>query len=175
MNKVWKIKIYVSLNTVDETEKSLESRIKNPLRATFSFCVSDIVKCRKNANLQVQEIPSIFAHRNQYIRKIMIGNETSIQDILNQGGNVLIQITADDLNKTIDNAVNKTRRALEADIAKNKSDMLLTAEDVMEKLSISRRTLYNWEKKKYLCRVEIGGKLRYKLSDVNEILKSASM
>lgn len=125
--------------------------------------------------MQVQEIPSIFAHRNQYIRKIMIGNETSIQDILNQGGNVLIQITADDLNKTIDNAVNKTRRALEADIAKNKSDMLLTAEDVMEKLSISRRTLYNWEKKKYLCRVEIGGKLRYKLSDVNEILKSASM
>ena len=104
----------------------------------------------------------------------MIGNQTSIQDILNQGGNVLIQITADDLNKTIDNAVNKTRRALEADIAKNKSDRLLTAEDVMEKLSISRRTLYNWEKKKYLCRVEIGGKLRYKLSDVNAILESAN-
>lgn len=105
----------------------------------------------------------------------MIENLTSIQDILNQGGNVLIQITADDLNKTIDNAVNKTRRALEEDIAKGKGEFLLTAKDVLERLSISRKTLYNWEKKGYLRAIEIGGKHRYKLSDVNEILKSASM
>ena len=105
----------------------------------------------------------------------MIGNQTSIQDILNQGGNVLIQITADDLNKTIDNAVNKTRRALEEDIAKGKGEFLLTAKDVLERLSISRKTLYNWEKKGYLRAIEIGGKHRYKLSDVNAILKSASM
>jgi excisionase family DNA binding protein len=86
----------------------------------------------------------------------------------------MIQITAADLNKTIDNAVNKTRRALEEDIAKGKGEFLLTAKDVLERLSISRKTLYNWEKKGYLRAIEIGGKHRYKLSDVNAILESAN-
>ncbi len=104
----------------------------------------------------------------------MIGNQTSIQDILEQGGSVMIQITADDLKKTIDNAVNKTRRAIESDVAKNNSDVLLTTDEVADRLSISARTLYNWEKKKYLCPIEIGGKRRYKLSDVNAILNNAN-
>jgi excisionase family DNA binding protein len=44
----------------------------------------------------------------------------------------------------------------------------------MERLSISRKTLYNWVHKKYLIPIEIGGKKRFKLSDVNAILNNSN-
>lgn len=80
-------------------------------------------------------------------------------------------ITAADLKEVIRDTVLETKRELEAEIAKNKSDVLLTTDEVAERLSVSRTTLWKWEKKNYLCPIEVGGKRRYKLSDINEILR----
>ena len=80
-------------------------------------------------------------------------------------------ITAADLKEVIREIVLEAKHEMEAEIAKNCSDVLLTSNEVAERLSISMKTLYNWEKRKYLVPVEIGGKRRYKLSDINEILR----
>ena len=96
---------------------------------------------------------------------------SEIKEILDLGGKVTFKITAADLQAVIRETVLQTKRELEAEIAKNNSDILLTSEDVLQRLSISRRTLYNWEQKNYLVSIEIGGKRRYRLSDINEILK----
>lgn len=103
----------------------------------------------------------------------MAENRTSIQDILEQGGSVMIQITAADLKKTIRDAVQETRRSIEAEVAKGQSDVLLTRQEAQERLSVSRTTLWKWEKKNYLCPIEVGGKRRYKLSDLNRIMQGA--
>ena len=67
--------------------------------------------------------------------------------------------------------INEAKRNMEKDIALNNSDVLLTSNQVLERLSISRTTLWHWVKKRCIIPIEIGGKQRYKLSDVNAILK----
>lgn len=95
----------------------------------------------------------------------------SIKEILNEGTARICMITAADLKEVIRDTVLETKRELEAEIAKNKSDVLLTTDEVAERLSVTARTLYNWERNKFLCPIEVGGKRRYKLSDINEILR----
>ena len=103
----------------------------------------------------------------------MIDKESAIQDILEKRGSTLLLMSAEDLKKTIKDTVSEARRILEAEVVNGKGEFLLTTNEVIERLSISRKTLYNWEKRKYLVPIEIGGKKRFKLSDVNTILKNA--
>jgi predicted DNA-binding transcriptional regulator AlpA len=103
----------------------------------------------------------------------MIDKESAIQDILEKRGSTLLLISAEDLKKTIKDTVSEARRILEAEVVNGKGEFLLTTNEVIARLSISRKTLYNWEKRKYLVPIEIGGKKRFKLSDVNTILKNA--
>jgi len=95
----------------------------------------------------------------------------SIKEILNEGTARICMITAADLKEVIRDTVLETRRSLEAEVAKGQSDVLLTRQEAQERLSVSRTTLWKWEKKKFLCPIEVGGKRRYKLSDINEILR----
>ena len=105
--------------------------------------------------------------------RVMIDKETAIQEILEKRGSTLLLISADDLKKTIRDTVSEARRILESEVVNGKGEFLLTTNEVLEKLSISRKTLYNWEQKNYLTPIEIGGKKRYKLSDINDILQNA--
>ena len=103
----------------------------------------------------------------------MIDKELAIQEILEKRGSTLLLISADDLKKTIKETVSEARRILETEVVNGKGEFLLTTNEVLDRLSISRKTLYNWEKSNYLSPIEIGGKKRFKLSDVNGILKKA--
>jgi predicted DNA-binding transcriptional regulator AlpA len=102
----------------------------------------------------------------------MIDKELAIQEILEKRGSTLLLISADDLKKTIKETVSEARRILETEVVNGKGEFLLTTNEVLDRLSISRKTLYNWEKRNYLSPIEIGGKKRFKLSDVNGILKN---
>ena len=75
----------------------------------------------------------------------MIERDSAIQDILEKRGGTLLLI----------------------------GEFLLTSNEVLDRLSISRKTLYNWEHKNYLLPIDVGGKKRYKLSDINAILNNA--
>jgi predicted DNA-binding transcriptional regulator AlpA len=103
----------------------------------------------------------------------MIDKESAIQDILEKRGGTLLLISAEDLKKAIKDTVSEARRILESEVVSGKGEFLLTTNEVLERLSISRKTLYNWEKRKYLVPIEIGGKKRFKLSDINAILQKA--
>ena len=103
----------------------------------------------------------------------MIDKESAIQDILEKRGGTLLLISAEDLKKAIKDTVSEARRILESEVVSGKGEFLLTTNEVLERLSISRKTLYNWEKRKYLVPIAIGGKKRFKLSDINAILQKA--
>lgn len=104
----------------------------------------------------------------------MIEPRNSIQEILEQRGSTLFLISANDLKETIKQTVSEARRILESEVVNGKGEFLLTGQEVLERLSISRKTLYNWVHKKYLVPIEIGGKKRFKLSDINAILNNAN-
>lgn len=82
-------------------------------------------------------------------------------------------IKAEDLMEAIRETVNVTRRQMEEEIAMNKSETLLTGQQVQDQLNVSRTTLWNWRKDGYLVPIEIGGKYRYRLSDINTILRTS--
>ena len=82
-------------------------------------------------------------------------------------------IKAEDLKETIRETVSETRRQMEDEIAMNKSETLLTSQQVQNQLNVSRTTLWNWRRNGYLVPLEIGGKYRYKLSDINTILRTS--
>jgi excisionase family DNA binding protein len=46
----------------------------------------------------------------------------------------------------------------------------LTRKQAAEMLDVDLSTLWRWNKRNYLCAVEVGGKRRYRMSDVNRIL-----
>jgi len=98
-------------------------------------------------------------------------SKLSIEDVLDNSVATLIMIKPEDLKQTIINVVDEARRRMEKEIALNNSEVLLTTKQVTERLSISRTTLWHWVKKGYVIPVVIGGKQRYKLSDVNTILQ----
>lgn len=46
----------------------------------------------------------------------------------------------------------------------------LSQSEVMEILSVSRKTLYRWRKSSYLPAIKIGGKIRYNIKEVNSFM-----
>ena len=98
-------------------------------------------------------------------------SKKTVHEVLNNGMATLVVIKAEDLKQTIHDAVCEAKKALEKDIALKHSDMLLTTNQVLERLKVSRTTLWVWVKKKYIIPVEVGGRQRYRLSDINAILE----
>lgn len=49
-------------------------------------------------------------------------------------------------------------------------EMLLTTEQAADTLQISKVTLWRWEKQGYLVPISVGGKKRYKQSDIMRII-----
>ena len=62
----------------------------------------------------------------------------------------------------------KSIAMLEAEAAAT-SDQLLTIDEAAKLLSVSKMTLYRWDKNGYLKKVEIGGKRRYRKSDIERL------
>ena len=62
----------------------------------------------------------------------------------------------------------KSIAMLEAEAAAT-SDQLLTIDEAAKLLSVSKMTLYRWDKNGYLKKMEIGGKRRYRKSDIERL------
>ncbi len=63
----------------------------------------------------------------------------------------------------------KSIAMLEAEAAAT-SDQLLSIDEAAKLLSVSKMTLYRWDKNGYLKKMEIGGKRRYRLSDIEKLV-----
>ena len=82
-----------------------------------------------------------------------------------------VTITLAELVEGINIAIDETERRLEQKIADEKAETYLSREKVMEILDISSATLYRWQKAGYLIPLNVGGKRRYRMSDVKRILE----
>ena len=95
----------------------------------------------------------------------------SLADILASDANVILQISAKDLKEFAQNILvgAKSVAMIEAEAAAT-SDQLLTIDEASELLSVSKMTLYRWDQNGILKKVEIGGKRRYRKSDIERIV-----
>ena len=84
--------------------------------------------------------------------------------------NLQIVITLGDLIEANSILIAEAKRELEQIIADEKAETYLSRDKVKEILEISESTLWRWQKAGYLNPISIGGKRRYRKSDVKRIL-----
>ncbi len=95
----------------------------------------------------------------------------SIQNLLLSSENMVLQLKKEDLKEFANQILlgAKSIAMLEAEAAAT-SDQLLSIDEAAKLLSVSKMTLYRWDKNGYLKKMEIGGKRRYRLSDIEKLV-----
>ena len=93
-----------------------------------------------------------------------------IEKLITENPNVVFQVTGADLKAFADQLLigAKAIAMQEAEDAAN--NKLLSVEEAAELLSVSKMTLYRWDKNDVLKRVEIGGQRRYRKSDIDRLI-----
>jgi excisionase family DNA binding protein len=95
----------------------------------------------------------------------------SVQDLLLSSENVILQLSKEDLKEFANQILHgaKSIAMLEAEAAAT-SDQLLSIDEAAKLLSVSKMTLYRWDQNGILKKVEIGGKRRYRKSDIERLV-----
>ena len=98
-------------------------------------------------------------------------NNICLSSILNsKESNIIIQVSSEALKAFAQEILigAKSIAMIEAEAAAN-SDQLLTIDEAARLLSVSKMTLYRWNQNGILKKVEIGGKRRYRKSDIERL------
>ena len=98
-------------------------------------------------------------------------NNICLSSILHsKESNIIIQVSSEDLKAFAQEILigAKSIAMIEAEAAAS-SDQLLTIDEAARLLSVSKMTLYRWDQNGILKKVEIGGKRRYRKSDIERL------
>ena len=79
-----------------------------------------------------------------------------------------ITVQAGELLEMVNYCVLTTRKEFET---KQEPEQYITRKQAAQMLDVDLSSLWRWDKQAYLQPVSIGGKRRYKLSDINRILE----
>lgn len=81
-----------------------------------------------------------------------------------------ITIRAGELLEMAEYLVKLTRKELEQQIADANTETYPSPDQVAKILNVDKSTLWRWGKRGYLKPIEVGGKRRYRMSDVKQFL-----
>ncbi len=88
---------------------------------------------------------------------------------------LIIQIKLGELVEANRLLIAETKRELEQTIADQKAETYLSREKVMEIFGVCHATMWRWQKIGYLVPINVGGKRRYRMSDVKRILEGEEL
>ena len=84
--------------------------------------------------------------------------------------NTIFHLSAKDLLDFANEILAAAKMIAQLELEKSQyCDELLTIEEVCELLKVSKMTLYRWDKLGILKKIEVGGKRRYRKSDVEAV------
>lgn len=92
-------------------------------------------------------------------------------ELIKKHPDINITLKGVDLIETVDYCINKTRKELEQQITDANTETYPSKSQVSKILNVSETTLWRWDKSGYLKTIEVGGKRRYRMSDINKILE----
>jgi len=85
--------------------------------------------------------------------------------------NITITVTGADLLEMVKKCVSITKEGLEQTIRDSATESYLTPEKTAQHFDCNLSTLWRWNKSGYLKHIEIGGKRRYKMSDIQRLME----
>ena len=95
----------------------------------------------------------------------------NVIELAKQCPDVTISLKAGELLEMVNYCVLTTRKELEQQITDANTETYPSRQKVAEILDVNLSTLHRWQKQGYLIPVEVGGKRRYRMSDVKKILE----
>lgn len=98
-------------------------------------------------------------------------NINSLIELAEQCPGLQVSISLGDLVNAMRQLIAETRQELEQTIADSKAETYLSREKTMETLEISSTTLWRWTQMGYLIPLNVGGKHRYRMSDIKRIME----
>ena len=106
------------------------------------------------------------------IKSLKIMN-TDLITIARECPDLVVSIKLGDLVEANTLLIADTKRELEQIITDQNTETYPSRDKVMELLGVSEATLWRWAKNGYLVPLNVGGKRRYRMSDVKRILEGA--
>lgn len=84
----------------------------------------------------------------------------------------IISIKVGDLIEANEALINRTKEQLEQIVTDANTETYPSREKVAEILGVDKSTLWRWAKRGILVPIEVGGKRRYRMSDVRRMLNN---
>jgi len=84
----------------------------------------------------------------------------------------IISIKVSDLIEANEALINRTKEQLEQIVTDANTETYLSRERVAKILDVDKSTLWRWAKRGILVPIEVGGKRRYRMSDVRRMLNN---
>lgn len=99
-----------------------------------------------------------------------MANYLNIEKLITEYPNIIFQVTGEDLRKFAENLLLNERAIAMQEAEEAARNKLISVEEAAKLLSVSKMTLYRWDKNGILKKVEIGGKRRYRKSDIERLV-----
>ena len=96
----------------------------------------------------------------------------NLNEILSTEAKLTLSVSAADLKNFALVIIKEAKEQMEATIRAETEERYLSINETSKKLDVDRSTLWRWKKERYLLPVYIGGKPRYKLSEINQIFNN---
>ena len=96
---------------------------------------------------------------------------TKLLDLMESHPDVIVSIRVADLMQANEELIRRTKQELEQLITDANTETYPSAKKVAEMLDVDKSTLWRWAKVGYLVPINVGGKRRYRMSDVKRILE----
>jgi hypothetical protein len=93
-----------------------------------------------------------------------------INELIKEGA-LTLAVNANDLKEFAQDIVFQTKRELEEAIIKKQSERFVSTKTACELFDVDKTTLWRWGQKHYLIPIKVGGKKRYRMRDVEQILE----
>jgi len=95
----------------------------------------------------------------------------SITDLIESGNrNITVSVSLKDLQEYSHALIGMTESRLTKVVEEQKAERYLSVDEVCQMLGVSRPTLSRWQKKGYLTPYKLGGKLKYRRTELYRML-----
>lgn len=95
----------------------------------------------------------------------------NLNNLLNDGSaDLMVMVKASDLKTFAASLIEQAKSHLKETIEEEKAERYLSPAQVSEMLGVNITTLWRWANKNYLVPLEVGGKRRYRMSEVKALL-----
>jgi hypothetical protein len=96
---------------------------------------------------------------------------SKLLELAQEAGDITVAVSLADLIECNEELIARTKQELEQMITDASTETYPSVAKVTEMLDVDKSTPWRWAKCGYLVPVEVGGKRRYRMSDVKAILE----